>query len=49
MVGVNQSAVKTVNIHQSKIDVVKFGGMNNWKGKEDIGKFKTSNRQLGKK
>jgi len=27
---VNQSMVKTVNIHQSKIDIVKFDGTNNF-------------------
>ena len=48
MAGVNQSTVKTVNIHQSKIDVVKFDGMDNWKGKGDIRKSKTGNHQLGK-
>ena len=48
MAEVNQSTVKTVNIHQSKIDVVKFDGMNNWKGKRDVGKSKTDNHQLGK-
>ena len=30
MTEVNQSTVKIVNIHQSKIDVVKFDGMNNF-------------------
>ena len=45
---VNHSTVKNVNIHQSKIDVVKFDGMNNWKVKEDVDKSKTSNRQLEK-
>jgi len=30
MVKVNQSMVKTVNIHQSKINVVKFDGTNNF-------------------
>ena len=30
MAEVNQSMVKTVNIHQSKIDVVKFDGTNNF-------------------
>jgi len=29
MAGVNQATVKTVNIPQSKIDVVKFDGTNN--------------------
>ena len=48
MAEVNQSTVKTLNIHQSRIDVVKFDVINNWKGKGDIGKFKTGNRQLEK-
>ena len=48
MTGVNQSMMKTVNIHQSKIDVVNFDGTNNWKGKEDIEKSKIGNRQLRK-
>ena len=30
IVKVNQSTVKTVNIHQSKIDVLKFDGKNNF-------------------
>jgi len=30
MAEVNQLTVKTVNIHQSKIDVVKFDGTNNF-------------------
>ena len=48
MADINQFTVNTVNIHQSKIDVVKFDGINNWKGKEDIEKFKIGNRQLKK-
>jgi len=40
----NQATMKTVNIHQAKIDRVKFDGTNNFrKGKEDI--VKTNNRQ----
>jgi len=48
MVEVNQSTVKTIIIHQSKINVVKFNGTNNWKGKEDIRKSRPDNRQLEK-
>jgi len=40
MAEVNQATMKTVNIHQAKIDVKKFDGMNNnQKGKRDIGKL----------
>jgi len=46
--GVNYSTVNTVNIRQSKIDMVNFDGTSNWKGKGDIGKSTTCNRQLGK-
>ena len=41
MIGVNQSTVKTVNIHQSKSDVVKVDGMKNCKSKGNIGKTRT--------
>ena len=37
--------MKNVNIHQSKIDVVKFDDPNNWKGKGDFGKPKTSDHE----
>jgi len=45
MAGVNQSTMKTVNIHQSKIDVVKFDRTNNWKGKRDFEKSKIDGRE----
>jgi len=45
MARVNLSTVKTVNIHQSKINVMKFDGTNNWKGMGDIEKFRTSGRK----
>jgi len=48
-VEINQTIVKNVNIHQAKINVVKFDGTNKFqKGKENIGKSKTDNRQLRK-
>ena len=40
MAEINQSMVKTVNVYQSRINVVKFDGTNNWKGNKDNGKFK---------
>jgi len=43
MTKVNHSTVKTVNIHQSRIDVVKFDCTNNWKDNGDIGKSKIGN------
>ena len=46
---VNQSVVKTVNINQSKIDVVKYDDTKNWKGKGDVGKSKTGGRENLKK
>ena len=46
MAKINQSMVKTVNANQSRIDVV--NDTNNWKGKRNIKKSKTGNRQLGK-
>ena len=49
MIEVNQSTMKTVNIHQSKSDVVKFDGTKNWKGKKVIKKSKTDGREDLKK
>jgi len=40
MAEINQSMVKTMNVYQSRINVVKFDGTNNWKGNKDNGKFK---------
>ena len=46
MAEVNQAKVKIVNIHWSRINVMKFDDTNNWKGKGDIKKSKTDNYQL---
>ena len=48
MIEVNQATARTVNIHQAKIDVVKFDSTSNFgrKGKGDIDK--TGNRQFEK-
>ena len=37
--------VETVNIHQSKSDVVKFDDTKNWKGEGVVEKFKTGGRK----
>jgi len=46
MAEVNLPTVKTVNIHLSRIEAVKFDGTN--KGQGDFEKFKANHHQLGK-